>query len=354
MPASFHFSAALLRWFDKAGRKHLPWQQNISAYRVWVSEIMLQQTQVATVIPYFNRFMEKFPDVQTLAAAPLDDVLSLWTGLGYYSRARNLHRTAQVVTEIHGGKFPDNVDILMRLPGIGRSTAAAIASIAYGKSTAILDGNVKRVLARFHAVEGWPGDAAVTKKLWLHAEQHMPHKRAGDYTQAIMDLGATVCTRSKPRCEACPLRKHCAAYWQDTIAQYPGKKAGKVLPTRSVQMLMIRNPDGEVLLQQRPPSGLWGGLWCLPELPEQENIAALCKQLSGHKPARTESWPGWRHSFSHFHLDITPVLVDIRKTPDVVAEQNWRWVLPADQQKIGLAAPVKRLLDQLARLTPIR
>lgn len=352
MPAPFRFSAALLRWFDKAGRKHLPWQQDISAYLVWISEIMLQQTQVATVIPYFNTFINKFPDVQILADAPLDDVLSLWTGLGYYSRARNLHRTAQIVTQDYKGKFPDDVDALVTLPGIGRSTAAAIASIAYGKSTAILDGNVKRVLARFHAVEGWPGDNAVAKTLWLHAEQHMPQKRAGDYTQAIMDLGATVCTRSKPRCEDCPLRKHCAAYWQDNIALYPGKKTGKALPTKSVQMLMIRNPAGEVLLQQRPPMGLWGGLWCLPEYPEQENAVTACKQLSGQKAARIEIWPGWRHSFSHFHLDITPVLLDIKKMPIVVAEQNWRWVKPADQHNIGLAAPVKRLLDQLARLSP--
>mgnify|MGYP000979592890 FL=1 len=223
MARNFSFFFFFLHWFDHSGRKHLPWQQDITPYRVWLSEIMLQQTQVSTVIPYFEKFTHKFPDVASLASAPIDDVLALWTGLGYYTRARNLHRTAKIISSEYQSLFPDDVETLIGFPGIGRSTAAAIISIAYNKKAAILDGNVKRVLARFHAVAGWPGENAVAKILWQHAEDHTPKKRAGDYTQAMMDLGATVCTRRKPRCDNCPLRTHCEAYWQDSIALYPGR-----------------------------------------------------------------------------------------------------------------------------------
>jgi A/G-specific adenine glycosylase len=348
MPRAFSFSTAVLSWFDRSGRKHLPWQQDITPYRVWLSEVMLQQTQVSTAIPYFEKFIRQFPDVTSLAAAPVDDVLALWTGLGYYSRARNLHRAAQIISSEHHGKFPDNVEALVELPGIGRSTAAAIVSIAYNKKAAILDGNVKRVLARFHAVAGWPGDNAVAKILWQHAEEHTPAKRAGHYTQAMMDIGATVCTRSKPRCDVCPLRAHCAAYWQESIALYPGRKNSKPLPVKAVQMLMIRNPAGEVLLQQRPPTGLWGGLWCLPEIAVAENAAATCKTLCQQKPAKQKIWPGWRHSFSHYHLDITPVLLDLAKAPTAVTEAGSRWVNPAQAHSLGLPAPLVRLFAQLA------
>lgn len=348
MARKFSFPAAVLEWFDRAGRKHLPWQQDINPYRVWISEIMLQQTQVSTVIPYFSAFMQQFPDVQTLAAAHLDDVLARWTGLGYYSRARNLHRTATIICSEHAGIFPGNVEALTALPGIGRSTAAAIASIAYGKQAAILDGNVKRVLARFHAVPGWPGDGAVARILWQHAEQHTPANRNADYTQAMMDLGATLCTRSKPRCGSCPLQKHCAARQQGSIALYPGKKAGKTMPVRAVQMLMIRNPAGELLLQQRPASGLWGGLWCLPEIPVDTDVQLHCQQLCGQLPACTEAWPGWRHSFSHYHLDITPVLLQLAGTPSQqVAESGSRWELPSGCQSLGMPAPLVRLLAEL-------
>jgi len=343
-----NFSRNILRWFDHSGRKHLPWQQDISPYSVWLSEIMLQQTQVSTVIPYFNKFIEKFPDVKSLSAAPIDDVLALWTGLGYYTRARNLHRTAQIIDKEHNGKFPDTVEALTEFPGIGRSTAAAIVSIAYNKKAAILDGNVKRVLARFHAVAGWPGDNTVAKILWQHAEEHTPAKRVGDYTQAMMDIGATVCTRSKPRCDVCPLRAHCAAYWQDSIALYPGSRNSKPLPVKAVQMLMIRNPAGEVLLQQRPPTGLWGGLWCLPEIDTAEDAVFQCKNLCQQKPRTKEIWPGWRHSFSHYHLDITPVLMNLAKTPTKITEPGWRWVMPIQSHTLGLPAPLVRLMAQLA------
>lgn len=342
------FSGNVLRWFDHSGRKHLPWQRDISAYRVWISEIMLQQTQVSTVIPYFNKFIQKFPDIASLALAPVDEVLALWTGLGYYSRARNLHRTANIIHAEYGGIFPDSVEILSSCPGIGRSTAAAIVSIAYNKKAAILDGNVKRVLARFHAVPGWPGDSTVGKKLWQHAEAHTPTKRVGDYTQAIMDLGATVCTRSKPRCSACPLQADCAAHRQDNVAVYPGRKNSKPLPVKAVRMLMIRNPVGEVLLQQRPPSGLWGGLWCLPEIPITDDIDSSCRAFCHQNPGTQEIWPGWRHSFSHYHLDITPVLVDLENAPTTITEPGWRWVTPAQSQTLGLPAPLVRLLAQLA------
>lgn len=348
MPRIFSFSTAVLKWFDHSGRKHLPWQKDITPYRVWLSEIMLQQTQVSTVIPYFENFIGKFPDVASLAAASTDDVLALWTGLGYYSRARNLHRTAKIISTEYHCQFPDNIETLMELPGIGRSTAAAIMSIAYNQKAAILDGNVKRVLARFHAVSGWPGDAAVAKNLWQHAEKNTPEKRAGDYTQAMMDIGATICTRSKPRCDTCPLRAKCAAYSQDSISLYPGRKAKKTLPVKAVQMLMIRNPDGEVLLQQRPPAGLWGGLWCLPEIAASDDIAVSCKVLCQQKPGNQEIWPGWRHSFSHYHLDITPVLVDLLETPAEIAEAGWRWVNPSQRQALGLPAPLVRLFAQLA------
>lgn len=348
MPRVFSFSAAVLEWFDRSGRKHLPWQQGITPYRVWLSEIMLQQTQVSTVIPYFEKFICRFPDVASLASAPIDDVLALWTGLGYYSRARNLHRTAQIISNTHHCQFPDNIESLMELPGIGRSTAAAITSIAYNKKAAILDGNVKRVLARFYAVAGWTGDNAVAKVLWQHAENNTPDKRAGDYTQAMMDIGATVCTRSKPRCDACPLRVQCAAYWQDSISLYPGRKAKKTLPVKAVQMLMIRNPAGEILLQQRPPTGLWGGLWCLPEIATTDDVANSCTALCQQKPVTQEIWPSWRHSFSHYHLDITPVLVDILKAPMKIAAPGWRWVNPSQPQGLGLPSPLVRLLAQLA------
>ncbi len=348
MASTFQFSKAVLAWFDKSGRKHLPWQHDITPYRVWLSEIMLQQTQVNTVIPYFEKFAAQFPDIHALADAKQGDVLALWTGLGYYSRARNLHRTAQILSTDYHGIFPNDIESLSALPGIGRSTAAAIISIAYQKRAAILDGNVKRVLARFHTVAGWPSDNAVTKKLWQHAEEHTPKNRCGDYTQAMMDLGATVCTRTKPRCTQCPLQKHCAAYREDSIALYPAKKTSKTLPVKSVNMLMIYNTDGEVLLQQRTPSGLWGGLWCLPENTSLKNADQICKALCGQQPSATEIWSGWRHSFSHFHLEITPVLLRVDTNYCAIAEANLQWLHPNQITNVGVPAPTARLLAQLA------
>jgi len=346
------FASDVLRWFDRHGRKHLPWQQDINAYRVWLSEIMLQQTQVATVIPYFERFTQRFPGVGSLAAAPLDEVLHLWTGLGYYARARNLHRCAQRVAEEHGGEFPDNVEALSDLPGIGRSTAGAIASIAFGQRAAILDGNVKRVLARFYAVEGWPGQTAVARTLWACAEQHTPDQRCADYTQAMMDLGATLCTRSRPACERCPVNAGCVAYAQGNPEAYPGKKPKKDKPVKAVQFLMLRNPSGEILLEQRPGQGIWGGLWGFPELSPEQSPEDHAREH--YAPvADTETWDSYRHSFSHYHLEITPVLLQLAREPEVVREAGGAVWFRLDQpENLGLAAPVKKLLQQLSQLDP--
>lgn len=345
------FSARVLEWFDQHGRKHLPWQQSINAYRVWLSEIMLQQTQVATVIPYFEKFTERFPSVEALAAAPIDDVLHLWTGLGYYARARNLHKCAQTVVSRYHGKFPSTVEGLADLPGIGPSTAGAIASIAYQQSAAILDGNVKRVLARYHAIEGWPGQTGVASKLWEIAEAYTPESRANQYTQAMMDLGATVCTRSKPKCMLCPLKESCVAFAQGNPQDYPGKKPKKALPERSVQLLMLRDPAGDLLLQQRPAQGIWGGLWSFPELATDADAIEYTRDHYGDVVGH-EVWGSYRHTFSHYHLDITPVLIQLAETPHAVGEAAVHWYNPHQPQALGLAAPVKKLLEKIAQLDP--
>ncbi|WP_341939070.1 A/G-specific adenine glycosylase [Marinimicrobium sp. C2-29] len=344
------FASDVLRWFDRHGRKNLPWQKNISAYRVWLSEIMLQQTQVTTVIPYFERFTERFPDVRQLAAAPVDEVLHLWTGLGYYARARNLHRCAQQIVAEHGGEFPDSVDELSALPGIGRSTAGAIASIAFGRRAPILDGNVKRVLARHYAVEGWPGQTRVANTLWQYAEQHTPERRCADYTQAMMDLGATVCTRTRPACELCPLGASCIARAQGNPTDYPGKKPKKDKPVKAVQFLMLRNPAGDILLEQRPAQGIWGGLWGFPELNVDSDPHEHVADHYG-AVAQREVWDSYRHTFSHYHLEITPVLLQLAREPEKVSESGAAcWYCLDDPEALGLAAPVKRLLQKLAEL----
>jgi A/G-specific adenine glycosylase len=349
--ASFDFPAAVLTWFHQHGRKNLPWQKDINAYRVWLSEVMLQQTQVSTVIPYFQAFTERFPTVADLADAPLDEVLHLWTGLGYYARARNLHACAKRVVSEYGGQFPRSVDELAGLPGVGRSTAGAIASITWNLPAPILDGNVKRVLARFYAIEGWPGQTAVAKKLWSLAKANTPGEQNANYTQAIMDLGATVCTRSRPSCSACPLERRCRARVQNNPGEYPGKKPKKALPVKSVQMLMIQNSAGEILLEQRPPQGIWGGLWSFPELDDAADP-------TGHLPTPwnagniielVEKWTSHRHTFSHYHLDITPVWLHLPQVPQaVMADDRFIWYNPRQPKNVGLAAPVKRLLKQLA------
>ncbi len=345
---SINISKRVLQWFDHSGRKDLPWQHDINPYRVWVSEIMLQQTQVSTVIPYFLKFMEELPTVEDLAAASDDHVLHLWTGLGYYSRARNLHKTARLVCEQYQGSFPDTVEQLCELPGIGRSTAGAIVSIAFQLPAAILDGNVKRVLARFHAIEGWPGQSAVLKSLWQVAEAHSPEKRVADYSQAMMDLGATLCTRSKPDCPECPLKKDCMANEQASQTQYPGKKPKKTLPVKTTQMLIIKNAEGELLLEKRPPSGIWGGLWVFPQITAEEDPSHFCKDKLGQTPQQLEQWDNHRHTFSHYHLDISPIVITLDVTPSIVMEGDQQlWYNLHQPATIGLAAPIKKLMARL-------
>jgi len=341
-------SKRVLAWFDRHGRKDLPWQRDITPYRVWVSEIMLQQTQVATVIPYFDRFLQRFPDVRALAAASEDEVLHLWTGLGYYSRARNLHKAAQLVCRDFDGEFPADAAQLEQLPGIGRSTAGAIASIAGQQRAPILDGNVKRVLARYHAVPGYPGESATLNALWQYAEAHTPKKRLPDYTQAMMDLGATLCTRSRPACALCPLTDDCLARRQGNPNEYPGKKPKKVLPVKATRMLIIEQ-GREVLLQKRPPTGVWGGLWVFPQIDADTDPIAHCAEQLHLKVELTERWAPWRHTFSHYHLDIEPLRLKlIKATPRIAETSQQLWYDRERPAAVGLAAPVTLLLEKLS------
>lgn len=353
MPSPETFAARVLHWFDQHGRKDLPWQRNTSPYRVWVSEIMLQQTQVKTVIPYFERFMEAFPDVLALALAPEDEVLHRWTGLGYYARARNLHRAARQIANELGGQFPDTLDGLCVLPGVGRSTAGAILSIAFGRRASILDGNVKRVLARYHRVQGWPGQSAVHQQLWDIAEQYTPAQRCADYTQAMMDLGATLCTRSSPACTICPLATGCEALLHGDQRDYPGRKPRRALPVKSSFFLIVRSSAGEIWLEKRPSSGIWGGLWCFPEIDAPETGRQRCLDWWGVEPAQLAVQPGFRHTFSHYHLDITPVVAELNATPHaVMAASGQLWYNLRQPPQIGLAAPVAALLAKLAERGP--
>jgi A/G-specific adenine glycosylase len=300
------FGPRLLAWYDHHGRKALPWKRVRDPYRIWVSEVMLQQTQVTTVIPYFERFIKRFPDVRALARARPDSVLHLWSGLGYYARARNLHQAARRIVADHDGKFPRDIESTMHLPGIGRSTAGAILALAFNQRHAILDGNVKRVLARYHAI-GVPLNQQETEdRLWRLAERHTPHTRVANYTQAIMDLGATVCTRVNPDCVRCPVRIGCRARKLGTPQDFPAIATRKRLPIKKIKMLLIRDTHNRVLLVKRPPVGLWGGLWGLPEC-TQKNVRAWCQTHIGFDIRPRQAWPAFRHSFSHFHLDITPI-----------------------------------------------
>ena len=342
------FSSQILDWYQRAGRKHLPWQEDPTPYRVWISEIMLQQTQVATVIPYFLRFMARFPGLDQLAEAPLDTVLHHWSGLGYYARARNLHQAAQQIRGRHDGIFPTEFEQVIALPGVGRSTAGAVLSLALGQRHAILDGNVKRVLARCFVVDGWPGRAEVQRRLWRLAENLTPLGRIAEYNQAMMDLGAGICTRSRPACSDCPLENRCQGLLQGDPTRYPLPKARKKIPEKAVRMLLIRNQDGELLLEQRPPSGIWGGLWSLPECPMDCRPEVWCREQLGINGRLLNEWRVRRHTFSHFHLDITPIEILIDNTVDCVMDGNARvWYNTVNPDLRGLAAPVLRMIDEL-------
>lgn len=338
------FADQLLTWFDEHGRHNLPWQNNRNAYRVWVSEIMLQQTQVATVIPYFEGFMQRFPTLADLAQADVDDVLALWTGLGYYSRARNLHKCAQTVVTRHQGEMPNCTEKLADLPGIGRSTAAAIVSQAFNQPAAILDGNVKRVLTRIHAVEGWPGQKAIENRLWQLASEHTPTKRNADYTQAIMDLGATICKRHKPLCVACPMQHRCLALAQDKTAELPTRKPKKAVPQKHTWALLLINADGHIQLHQRPHKGIWGGLWSLPEFDQLTDLQSHLAQLG--LPTHSQQLASVKHAFSHYKLDIHPHLVELPTSHLQVAENPLiQWYAQEQMATIGLPSPIKQILQ---------
>ena len=342
------FAAKVLKWYDQHGRKHLPWQQNPTPYRVWISEIMLQQTQVATVIPYYERFMQSFPDVLTLADAPQDAILKHWEGLGYYSRARNLHKAAQAIRDQHQGVFPENIDEVEALSGIGRSTAGAILSLACGQAHAILDGNVKRVLARYHAIEGYPAQSAIQKKFWQYAEQHLPATRNAAYTQAMMDMGATLCTRSKPACLLCPLHNECQACRQGNPTDYPTPKPKKVLPEKSRVALVLRNQLGEIGLEKRPPSGIWGGLWSFPEFNDEQSALNSLE----HEAIASKKLPVLTHTFSHYRLHLQPILVDLSISDARVMEaESWLWYNTAQTFSGGLSSAAQRLLKNLKEIT---
>ena len=342
------FAAQLIAWFEEFGRHDLPWQTDRTAYRVWVSEIMLQQTQVATVIPYFTRFMQRFPSVETLAAADLDDVLALWAGLGYYARARNLHRAANLVVDVHEGVLPTSIAELIGLPGVGRSTAGAIMSLASGRRAPILDGNAKRVLARYHAVEGWPGQAAVQKRLWELADRHTPEDRVADYTQAIMDLGATVCSRSQPRCKECPVSGDCSAEKAGLQETFPARRPRRERPRREVRMLLVSDPEQRVLLAKRPASGIWGGLYSLPELADGEDPCWWCDRHLGATVDGQTAMRTLNHAFTHFDLAIQPLSIQLATSPRSLMDRGeWLWYNPAHEIEVGVASPVAVLLKSL-------
>ncbi|RAP37984.1 A/G-specific adenine glycosylase [Legionella quinlivanii] len=346
-----HFAKPLLSWFDQYGRKNLPWQHPRSAYRVWISEIMLQQTQVKTVIPYFLRFMERFPTIQGLANAPEDDILALWAGLGYYSRARNLHRCAQIIVREFAGEFPPDLVKMMELPGLGQSTAAAILSQAFNLPQAILDGNVKRVLARYFMLSGWPEQGAAKKQFWYHADLCMPDERCADYTQAIMDLGATCCTTRNPQCGNCPLVKTCKAYQAGAVSNFPEKKPRKRLPEKLEQFLLLHNEKGEIYLEKRPSHGIWGGLWCLPAIEADASPHAYIKDNYSLDCLKLTPLLHLRHSFSHYHLNIQAMALEVRGSVLSVSEKQGLWYNKHELSQLGLAKPVSDILKYFIQST---
>ena len=341
------FAAALVDWHVRHGRHDLPWQRRRTAYRVWVSEIMLQQTQVATVIPYYERFMERFPDVGTLAAAPLDEVLHLWSGLGYYARARNLHRAAVNITEEHGGRFPKSFAAVAALPGIGRSTAGAILALGRGERFPILDGNVRRVLSRHFAVEGSASDRAILEKLWDLSDECTPTERVATYTQAVMDLGATVCVRRNPSCAACPVATTCVAYSTGRQHELPSPKPARTRRLREVFMLAAVREGGDVLLERRPERGVWGGLWCLPEFGTAADAADYAQRMLRGAAARPVPLATVEHAFTHFDLVITPLLAHCADSAHAPDPAQSRWYRAREPARLGLPAPIRLLLAQL-------
>ena len=340
------FAARIVAWQRRHGRHDLPWQQSRDPYRIWLSEIMLQQTQVATVLPYYERFLAAFPDVRALAAAPIGRVLELWAGLGYYRRAHHLHAAARTVVDRHGGSFPRTPEELAALPGVGRSTAAAIAAFAFGVRGAILDGNVKRVLARHRGIEGFPGEAAVEKKLWTIAEGLLPSRGIENYTQGLMDLGATVCTRSAPRCDACPVAGDCVARVQGRVDRLPSPRPRKSVPKRELKVLLIERA-GELLFERRPATGIWSGLWSLPELPVDADVAEALRGRFGIEAGAIEALAPIVHGFTHFTLTLHPLRIAVRRWCPRAESPECVWLARDDAMSAALPAPIKRLIRDL-------
>lgn len=339
------FAQTLIHWHASYGRHDLPWQNTRDPYRIWLSEVMLQQTQVTSVIDYFERFLKRLPTLAALAAAPLDEVLSLWSGLGYYSRARNLHRAAKLVMVEHDGAFPRDPAALARLPGIGRSTAAAIAAFTCDTRAAILDGNVKRVLARVFGIDGYPGEKKVEAKLWQLAEQLLPSDCGNMpiYTQALMDFGATVCTRSKPRCSACPLRSRCVAWNTDRVSELPQPRPRKEIPARSTTLLLLI--DGpRYYFEKRPPTGIWGGMLSFPEAQAEENLIEICAARFGAKVEYLPALESFTHTFTHFRLTILPQPMRVAKLVSRCAQDPGLWLTPGEAMTKALPAPIRRIL----------
>jgi len=340
------FARRIVAWQRDHGRHDLPWQRSRDPYAIWVSEVMLQQTQVTAVIPYYLRFLERFPDIAALAAAPLDDVMRLWSGLGYYSRARNLHGAACVMSERHAAEFPRAVEDIAALPGIGRSTAAAIAALAFGERRAILDGNVKRVLCRYFGIEGDPATSAVERRLWSIAEALAPARDIEIYTQGLMDLGATVCIRRGAKCDACPVRPGCEALRSGRVDELPAPRVRKTLPERTTAMLLLLH-KGEILLEKRPPTGIWGGLWSLPEAEIDADPASICRDRFGAEPRQCTPLPALNHGFTHFRLRIHPVRIDVARARKQSSEPGHIWLALDDARGAALPVPVRRILEQL-------
>lgn len=352
-PRNQYFASHVINWQKQYGRHDLPWQNTRDPYAIWVSEIMLQQTQVTAVIGYYRRFMQRFPDIASLAVAEQEEVMQFWSGLGYYSRARNLHAAAKKIMHEHEGRFPQVFDAVLELPGIGRSTAAAITSFAYGQRRAILDGNVKRVLARFFGIEGWPGLPAIEKQMWHLAENLLPEHGIESYTQGLMDLGATLCTRSKPRCVQCPLQDDCIARRDDLVHILPTPRQRKPVPLRETVVLLLLSGN-EALLEKRPPTGIWGGLWSLPEIKPEEDVQLIARQRFGLETELLPALPRLTHTFTHFTLRITPQPLRIIKRSAQAAEPGMVWLDMEDAAGAALPAPIKKLLQQLNDMHAIR
>ncbi|WP_200861508.1 A/G-specific adenine glycosylase [Methylohalobius crimeensis] len=338
------FQSILLAWYDRSGRKDFPWQRPRSPYRVWVSEIMLQQTQVGTVVPYFQRFTAAFPTVEALARAELDQVLRHWAGLGYYARARNLHRAANQIVAEHDGDMPASQEALIQLPGIGRSTAGAILSLAYDRPAPILDGNVKRLWCRLHAIGNEESPSATERRLWGLSEKYLPRRRNADYTQALMDFGATLCTRTRPRCPDCPLQAHCLAYRTGRVTELPAPRPRRTKPVKSSYWLLLRDPSGRIYLQQRPPSGIWAGLWTPPHWDCPEGLKNHCHRLN-LQPDRLQWLAERKHTFTHYTLRYTPALIDLEEALSLVHDRPSRWLMPTHASQLAMPTPVRRLLS---------